>query len=285
MIKQHGRAIVTAIPLILVNIVAISGQYAFLRDHLSWPVIGTVIFAAAIESTALFLAYMAHQSLMCQDSSLRLRLGALGFGILAGLMNYSHYAVNGKATFVAIATAIMSASSPVLWGIYSRRQSRDALMTLGLIEPGAVRLGINRWVMYPARSFRVYRAAAWLGVREPAEAIALIETGHAALKSPPVIPTLTDMATKADAVRYAVRAIAAESTDTAGESNLSAADAQTIAAWLRARAGALASPAWEIPAGYVRDVLRRDAESAAKQRRSTVRAIGAQDSGHAAAGT
>jgi len=278
MTNLRGRAIVTAIPLILVNIVAISGQYAFLRDHLSWPVIGTVVFAAAIESTALFLAYMAHQSLMSQDSSFRLRAGALGFGILAGLMNYSHYSDNGHPTFVAIATGIMSASSPVLWGIYSRRQSRDALMSLGLIEPGAVRLGINRWVMYPARSFRAYRAAAWLGIREPAEAIALIEPGHAALMSPPVIPTLTDMLTKADAVRFAIRAIA-------GESDGKAADAQTVAAWLREHAGELAIPSWDIPAGYVRDIARRDAESAAKQRRSTVLALNSKDSGDALTGT
>jgi alpha/beta superfamily hydrolase len=139
--------------------------------------------------------------------------------------------------------------------------------------------------MYPARSFRVYRAAAWLGIREPAEAIALIEPGNDAVKSPPVMPTLTDMTTKADAVRFAIRAIAAESTGAASESTGAATDAQAVAAWLRARAGSLAVPAWEIPAAYVRDVARRDAESTAKQRRSMVRAIGAQDSGRAAAGT
>src|ERR1039458_10704497 len=86
---------VSAISLILVNIVAVSGQYAFLRDHLPWPWYGAVVFAAALESVALFLAYMSHQALMSLDSSMRLRFSSYGFGGIAGLMNYSHYAVNG----------------------------------------------------------------------------------------------------------------------------------------------------------------------------------------------
>jgi hypothetical protein len=170
---KHDRArIITAVPLILVNVVAVSGQYVFLREHLPWPWYGAVIFAAALESVALYLAYMAHMALISLDSSMRLRLGAIGFGLLAGILNYSHYSADGKPTFVAIATGIMSASSPWLWAVYSHRVSRDRLMQLGLIEPGAVRLGAVRWLMYPVRSFRVFRNAAWDGIREPGHAIA-----------------------------------------------------------------------------------------------------------------
>src|SRR5690348_12903165 len=153
--NNHPRRtqVITAIPLILVNIVAVLGQFGYLRDHLNWPIIGVGIFAAAIESIALFLAYMAHKSLMSLDSSMRLRLGAIGFGLLSSFMNARHYEHNGNLTFVSIATGLMSASSPILWGIYSRRQSRDELMARGLIEPGAVRLGFNRWLMYPVKSF------------------------------------------------------------------------------------------------------------------------------------
>jgi hypothetical protein len=274
MSKLKASAVITAIPLILVNIVAVSGQYAFLRDHLSWPVYGIAIFAAAIESTALFLAYMAHASLMALDSSMRLRLGAIGFGILAGFMNYSHYAINGHPTFVAIATGIMSASSPVLWGIYSRRQSRDKLMQLGLIEPGAVKLGLNRWIMYPVKSFHVYRNAAWAGERNPQIAISEYEAVQDTepepmpepqqamqITTPALQSTLASDASKADAVRYALRALTADG-------NGAVPKPADVARYLAGHGHAV-SPQ------YVRDVARRDREGQARDRRAGMRAISA----------
>lgn len=162
---------VTAIPVILVNVVATTGQYMYLRDHLPWPMFGIITFAAALESVALYLAYMAHKALIAMDNSFKLRMGAFMFGLLAGFMNYSHYSHGLRPTFTGIATGIMSASSPLLWGVYSRRMSRDALMERGLIEPGAVRLGSVRWLMHPAKSYQVFRDAAWTGERNAGIAI------------------------------------------------------------------------------------------------------------------
>ena len=59
-------------------------------------------------------------------------------------MNYSHYAGPGwRPTFPALAVGLMSASSPWLWAVHSRRVSRDALMAAGLVEPHALRLGVT----------------------------------------------------------------------------------------------------------------------------------------------
>ncbi len=166
------------VPLILVNLVAISGQLAFLRDHLSWSIYGDVAFAAALESVAVYLAYHAHIALISNDSALRLRLGSYAFGVAIGAMNYNHYAgPHWRPDFQAVAVGLMSASSPWLWGIHSRRQSRAALIARGLIEPHALRLGMTRWVWHPVRSFRVM-------FQSPATAIAAASTGTAKIAKP-----------------------------------------------------------------------------------------------------
>ena len=166
------RAVITAIPLVLVNLVAFSGQFAYIKDHVTWLPISQVVFALALESVALFLAYMAHQALMAEDSAYGLRLSSYAFGAVIGLMNYSHYAGPGmKPTFEAVATGLMSVSSPWLWGIYSRRQSRDALKAKGMIEPRAVKLGGLRWVLFPVKAWKVFRLAAWRRVDTADEAI------------------------------------------------------------------------------------------------------------------
>lgn len=161
---------IAAVPLIGVNAVAIYGQYGYLHDHLTWPNLPIVGLAITIESIAVYLAYMAHKSLIALDTALRLRLAAYGFGILAGFMNLSHYSPNWHVTSAGIITGTLSASSPWLWGVYSRRQSRDILAEKGLIEPGAVKLG-NRWVVHPIWCIPVYRFAVWQGIRSPSQAI------------------------------------------------------------------------------------------------------------------
>lgn len=278
---------VTAVPIILVNTVAVLGQYAYLRDHLPWPFIGVVIFAAALESVALYLAYMAHKSLISMDSSMRLRLGAIGFGLLAGFMNASHYERHGHITFVSVATGLMSASSPILWGIYSRRQSRDKLTELGLIEPGAVRLGSVRWLMYPIRSFRVFRFAAWDGIRTPGQAIARWEDASTKPVIPepdPDIPELTEpdipalSASERDSERDSDAQSIAGPGGIATARNKSQAvsvalselpegtSAPDVAAWLAERS-------WDVAPAYVRLIRSRITRKAIDARRNDIRAL------------
>jgi hypothetical protein len=168
-----GRALAAAVPLLLVNGVAFGGQLAFLRDHLPWPLAGQVTMAVALESVAVFLAMHAHVAALADDSALRLRLASYGFAAVIGAMNYSHYAGPGwRPTFPAVAVGLMSASSPWLWAVHSRRVARDQLRERGLIEPHALRLGVTRWAWHPLRSARVMWHATWAGVTDPREAIA-----------------------------------------------------------------------------------------------------------------
>jgi len=168
------RGWLAAVPVVLVNTVAFSGQLAFLRHHLPWTPAGQVLVAVTLESVAVYLAWQAHLALAADDSALRLRLAAYGFAAVIGVMNYSHYmAAHWRPTFAAVTFGLMSLSSPWLWSVHSRRQSRDALKAKGLIEPHAVRLGATRWTWHPFRSARVMFRATWQGENDPAKAVLL----------------------------------------------------------------------------------------------------------------
>jgi hypothetical protein len=172
------RAWVAAGPVVLVNLVAFFGQLAFLREHLPWPLPGQILVAVALESVAVYLAYHAHVAQLADDSALRLRLASYMFAAVIGVMNFSHYAPHWRPTFAAVAFGLMSAASPWLWAIHSRRESRDALMARGLVEPHAVRLGATRWLWHPLKSIRVMGEATWTGETDPAAAIALADAAE-----------------------------------------------------------------------------------------------------------
>jgi hypothetical protein len=174
------RAWLAAVPIVLVNAVAFTGQLAFLRAHLPWNLAEQILVAVTLESVAVYLAWQAHLALLADDSALRLRLAAYGFALVIGVMNYSHWMAPGwRPTFAAVTFGLMSVSSPWLWSVHSRRVSRDALKAKGLIEPHAVRLGGTRWVWHPLRSCRVMFRATWAGESDPVKAIALpaVKTG------------------------------------------------------------------------------------------------------------
>jgi hypothetical protein len=170
------RGLLAAIPVVLVNAVAVIAQLAFLRTHLTWMPAGKVLVAVTLESVAVYLAWQAHLAIMADDSAMRLRLAAYAFAAIVGAMNYSHYRAPGwQPTFPALVFGLCSVISPWLWAIHSRRQSRDSLKARGLIEPHAVRLGATRWTWHAYRSARVMWHATWAGENDPAKAIALAE--------------------------------------------------------------------------------------------------------------
>ena len=248
-------ALIVAVPIVLVNIVSVLGQYAFLRDHLpTWGVIGAILFASALESTAVFIAAMAHAALMNGDSAARLRYSSLAFGAVIGLMNGSHYLHNGQVTFPSAALFLCSASSPVLWGIFSRRQSRDALISQGLIEGHAVRLGANRWLLHPVKSFGVFSQAVWLGEQNPSHAIAQWEDLRTVNLPQDESMTLETAQSKADAVRIAFRELGTDQTATA------------LSAWLAER-GHIVDPA------YIRQLRGAYTRKQAQDRRKALHAV------------
>lgn len=249
---MNRRMIMAGIPLVLVNIVAFAGQFAYIRDNIQWPLAGQVVFALALESIALFLTYMAHEALMAEDSAYGLRILSYLFGGIIGLMNYSHYANGMRPTFEAIATGLMSVASPFLWGIYSRRKSRDDLKAKGLIESRAVKLGALRWMLWSRESAQVFRRSVWTGQSNPAQAIAeWEETRPQAERSEPAgdqAPepgpdgALTAAQTKSDAIRAAIAVLGEQS---------SAGD---VAGWLRERS-------WSVLPNHVRAVRAAERRS------------------------
>jgi hypothetical protein len=253
--SARGRAGMAFVPLILVNAISIVAQFMFWRDHLpGWTPGEAAMFAIALESIAIYVAYHAHTAMLEDDSSAGLRLASYALGAIVGALNGSHYlGARGQLTAAAVGLGLLSASSPWLWGLHSKRQSRGILRAMGLIEPRSVRLGKTRWLWHPIRSARVMWASSWLGVRDPAEAIALIEpqaeSARAVLEFIP--ETLADMRTVADAIRFAMLEVARSR-----NTGINTLTAREIADWLEDHKGEMAEP-WNVSASYVSDVLRR----------------------------
>lgn len=166
------QRLVTMLPLLLVNAVAVGGQLAWAHDHLSsWHLPGQVMFAMALESVSLFIAFHAYLADKANDSALKLKVASYAMGLCVGIVNYSHFAPDWKPTAIAVVTGGMSASSPWLWATYSRRVSRNTLAFNGLVETHSLRLGATRWLWHPARSFQVMRLSTWNGQTHVGKAI------------------------------------------------------------------------------------------------------------------
>lgn len=164
------------VPLLLVNSVALYGQAQWGYEHLARNWVVAVGFALAIESIGVYLAAEAHRALLAGDAALRLRLGSYLIGVLAGALNYAHFAPALDAPNTqAIVFGVLSAISPVLWAIRSRSISRDDLRAKHLIDGRAVKFTAAQWMLFPRRSAAAFRAAVWAGVVEPAQARALVD--------------------------------------------------------------------------------------------------------------
>lgn len=179
-------------PLVLVNALAVFGQLGWGRHNLTqvgenadslsrWMI--AILFAATLESIALFLAFYANRALDRGDSATALYLGAFGVAAIVAGVNYSHYA-HPKDTFslvgladipsptaMGIVFALCSLASPWLWRIKHRDANRAKLHELGVIDTKAVRLSMARKLWHPVRSFMVMWYATWDGEQEPAKAV------------------------------------------------------------------------------------------------------------------
>ena len=184
--RRIRRAVYMAVPVLAVNACAFLGQLGYFHTHLTaWGLPGQLLVAAALESIAVFLSYHAHIARIGDDPAFRLQMSAYGLALVIGALNYSHWAsADWRPNPIAITFALMSAVSPWLWGIHSRRESRDLLKASGLIEPHAVRLGSTRWTWHPYRSARTMYRATWEGITSPADAIAADQAAREASKLP-----------------------------------------------------------------------------------------------------
>lgn len=191
------RRYVPYVPLVLVNMVAMVGQFSWALVHLSQfgkdaslvRVTAAVLFAATAESIALVLQYHANQALRNRDSATGLYLAAFGVAGLVASVNYSHYATPvrdhffGHPTPTALIFTLCSVISPWLWRIDSRAKHREALKLAGEIDPRAVKLSAARKVWHPFWSIGVISLSAWTGETNPAKAVEDYEARKAARKA------------------------------------------------------------------------------------------------------
>jgi hypothetical protein len=161
------------VPLLLVNTAAVFGQSLWAHGNLrygGWTF--AILFATAIESVGIYLAFEAHAALMAGHSSGALRMGSYAVGALSGVLNYLHFAGPDHApTPLAVTFAALSSISPWLWAIRSRSMNRARLFAAGLIDPRAVKFSRLRWVLFPVRTFTAFRGAVWSGEQSPIKAV------------------------------------------------------------------------------------------------------------------
>lgn len=163
-----------AVPLVLVNASAIWGQAGWAYDNLKVAtgvpqVVVALLFACAVESVGVYLAWEAHEALMADQASALLRVGSYVVGLLAGALNFQHFAPRGLPT--AVAFGALSSISPWLWAVWSRARNRARLAELGVVDVRGVRLSTARKVWHPIKSVRVLRWSAWAGVTNPQQAV------------------------------------------------------------------------------------------------------------------
>lgn len=180
------RSAVLVVPIVLVNGFAAYGQAMWAHANLAggWPV--AILFAGALESIALYLAAEAHAAMLSGDAALMRRAASYAAASLVGVLNWLHWAdVPGRqAEILGWVFAGFSVVSPWLWSIRSRSMRRDALREAGLIDPRAVRFAPIRWLLFPVRTFRAFRAAVGEGVVDPQEAWALAPAKTPAAPAP-----------------------------------------------------------------------------------------------------
>lgn len=190
------RNAMLVVPLLLVNGFAAYGQALWAHDHLpgGWRV--AALFAAAVESIALYLSAEAHAALMAGDAALARRASSYAVAGLVGFLNWLHWSgPGGSPTVLAAVFAGFSVVSPWLWAVRSRSMRRDVLRAAGLVDPRAVRFASAKWVMFPVRTFRSLRAAVGEGVQDPREAWSL--TAPAAPAVPVAVPVAVEVAASA----------------------------------------------------------------------------------------
>lgn len=226
-------ALVAAVPIILVNFLAVVGQSQWAGTHLHWNRAGQALFAGALETVALAVMYLAHRSLIEGDSAVRLRLGAYLIASGSAAVNYEqHSAGRWQPTPAAFVFAGCSLLSPVLWAMYSRFASREVMRTAGLIDRRAAKFSLARWIMFPFRTFRAFRWSVWNSVQSPTEAIAgsdTARTGDAQVDAPQQQPTNTALNQRVDAAEPGPAEV-----DTASDSKVDAETAKALiaAGWL-----------------------------------------------------
>lgn len=165
------------VPLLLVNALAVTGQVGYGLDNLTAPGTARVVavamaglFAAALESIALYVGWHAHAALLAGASgqAARLRLASYAVAAVVAGINYAHYATpDGSPTAAAVAFGLVSLLSPWLWGLHSRRALHAQLELAGLVDSPGARFSAQRWRAFPLRTWAARRWSIDYGIADP----------------------------------------------------------------------------------------------------------------------
>jgi hypothetical protein len=167
------------VPLLIVNGAAVYGQIAYAYAKIAPPDWATgyrlalsVLFAAAVESIAVYVGWHAHDALLqrAHATAARLRRASYLIAVAVAGINYAHFAGPRMVpTAAAVAFGLLSFLSPWLWGLHTRRTQHVQLLAedAALIDDGGAEFSAERRRAFPIRSFMARRWSIDHNIRDP----------------------------------------------------------------------------------------------------------------------
>lgn len=167
------------VPIVLVNLMALSGQAAWaygeairgpLQGLVALSVVAALTFGLTLESIGVYLMLQAHDATMADQSSGSLRLSAYVVAAVMAVMNFDHWSHYDR--MLGVAFALLSMVSPFLWSVRAKSAHRAQQAARGIVDPAGVKLSTGRKIWHPFRALGVVRWASWAGEVDPARAVA-----------------------------------------------------------------------------------------------------------------
>jgi len=165
-------------PLLVVNGTAMYGQIAVGYDqltpggtHPAGRLAVALLVAVAAELISNYVNWHAHDALLRGDGRTagQLRRASYLIALVIGAVNYSHFAGDGMApTAAAVVFGLMSASSPWLWGLHTRRAQHVQLAAQGRADTAGAVFSGERMRAFPIRTWQARRWSIDHGVNDPA---------------------------------------------------------------------------------------------------------------------
>jgi hypothetical protein len=197
---------IAAVPIVLLNALAVIGQTQWAHANLHWNWPGRIVFAGALETIALSVLYRGHRSRIEGDSAILTRLFAYVIAGGSATINWQDHANHWAPTPAAFVFAGASVLSPILWDGYSKFAAREEMRRLGLLDKRAAKFSVGRWVTHPVRTRRALWYSIWYSEQSPTVAIVDSERHHAARKATgetagseaPAIPVVVESETETE---------------------------------------------------------------------------------------
>lgn len=166
--------VIAAAPIVATNLTAVGFQLQWGLAALGMGWAGAVLYSLMAETVALSVSYHAYKADIANLRSGLYHLAAIMLGAAIGFVNASHHLHTPP---VAVIAGMASFLSPLLWRMHSRQIAAEILAKNGLLDQHSIRLGTDRWIFHPVRSFTVKSQTAWSGERNLSRAILNYDRG------------------------------------------------------------------------------------------------------------